>query len=89
MYWQQQAGCYTKEEFVRHLLQWCERYDWATDVPHQPPISSVLYTDTSVVPANTGRLDEFVSMFDLATDADRALVKAFALTPYWGGPPGC
>jgi hypothetical protein len=86
--WYRSAGCSTKEEFLRHLLQKCKRYDWATDLPHFPPLPGVLYTNPAPAPANTGRLDEFVKLFSLQSEADRKLVKAFTMTPFWGGPPG-
>ena len=86
--WCKKRGCYTKEEFLRHLEDKCPRYAWATDLPHCPPLTDIFYTSEPPAPAATGRLDAFVALFDLCEEADRALVKAFVMTPFWGGPPG-
>src|SRR5579884_2093255 len=86
--WSRKEGRSTKEEFLRYLQRRSERFAWATDLPHWPPLPDVLYTNPPPAPANTGRLDDLVGMFELHSDIDRILVKAFVLTPFWGGPPG-
>jgi len=86
--WSGASNCSTKTEYMRHLEQNCKQYTWATDLPHSPPLPDVLYTNPPPEPENTGRIEELVAMFDLHTPMDRVLVKAFILTPFWGGPNG-
>jgi hypothetical protein len=86
--WFASPGCCTKEEFLEHLRRRCDGYTWATDLPHWPPLPGVLYTNKTPKPKDTGRLDQFVQMFDVQTPLDELLVKAFVLTAFWGGPPG-
>ena len=84
--WEEGKGCPTKLEFFHSLLQNGEQFAWASHLFHWPALPNVLYTNPAPVPINTGRLDEFIGMFDPHTPSDRLLLKAFVLTPFWGGP---
>ena len=87
--WSSQARTYGKDELHAFLFwQNCESYAWGTDLPHVPSLADVLYFGRPIKPRKTGHLDELVSMLSLETAADQLLVKAFFLTPFWGGPRG-
>ena len=79
----------TKMEFFDHLVARVpDEFQSISSIPHQPPMSGVFYTPCTL-PKATGRaLDEFVSMFNVASEEDRLLLKAAICTPAWGGEPG-
>jgi hypothetical protein len=78
----------TKEEFYAGARHYVPRHDWSSDSPHFPPLPRVLYPSPPPRAANTGRLDELVGRFTPASESDRALMTAFIMTLFWGGPCG-
>jgi hypothetical protein len=80
----------TEARYHAHLLRHAERHEGIVVMPHQPPIPGIYYMTPKLPGAteSTGALDEFVSFFCPETPLDRALIKAMAMTPSWGGPHG-
>lgn len=81
-------GGVPKAEFFAGLPFYCERYEWTSPHPHFPPIGGVYYGKAPPKAKNTGRLDELIARFAPATEMDGRLIKALALTLFWGGPNG-
>ena len=85
--WRRGARAVTKEEFFKRLHQ-RQQWDWATAHPHFPPVPNVYYLQPPPKAKNTGALDELIQCFRPKTAEDGQLIKALALTLFWGGPPG-
>ena len=76
------------EQFFEHLLAQEEEYSWASADPHFPAVPGVYYLTKPPKAKNTGKLDELLDRFCPKTAIDRELIRAFALTLFWGGPAG-
>lgn len=63
-------------------------FDQVATLPHHPAISRTYYAHPDLPKATGERLAEFISRLNPASDIDRDLLKAFILTPAWGGPAG-
>lgn len=57
-------------------------------LPHEPPMRGVYYLPAKLPEATGVRLAELLDMLNPETEMDRQLLKAFILTPAWGGEPG-
>ena len=86
--WSRKSGANDKAEFFHSVRQHATPFGWATDSFHVPCLQDVVYVNPAPAPAKTGALDELVDLFSPHTPADRRLLKALFLTPFWGGPPG-
>jgi len=83
-----QTAC-TKSEILEHLIKSVpDRYLAVSELPHEPPMHGVYYSPIELPPATGQTLEEFVSMFNVASEDDRLLLKAAICTPAWGGAPG-
>jgi hypothetical protein len=85
--WAQMSGI-SKAEFYQFALEMCEKYDYWSDLPHYPPVHGVLYANSTFPNSGGETLEQFLNFFSPATDTDASLIKALALTLFWGGPPG-
>lgn len=65
-----------------------EVFDQVATLPHHPPMARTFYACPDLPAATGARLAEFIDRLNPDTDADRDLLKAFVLTPAWGGPAG-
>jgi hypothetical protein len=84
--WQTAA---TKSEILEHLIKTVpDRYIAVSELPHEPAMPGMFYVPIELPPATGQYLDEFVSMFNVASEDDRLLLKAAVCTPAWGGAPG-
>jgi len=79
----------TKTEFFRWVKDNIEpSYDGVSEYPHVPPRRSTYYIPTQL-PEPTGEcLEKFIQALNPATELDRNLMLACAMTPAWGGPSG-
>lgn len=57
-------------------------------LPHFPPFPKAFYACPDLPEAGAGAVAKLVGMFKPATDADRGLIVAMIMTPFWGGEPG-
>jgi Primase C terminal 2 (PriCT-2) len=85
--WTKGSSFVTQERFYEGLRMTVERFDSIETLPHFPPIPRTYYMHPSL-PKPTGDLDRLLDFFAPLTDVDRELIKAFIMTPLWGGQPG-
>jgi hypothetical protein len=78
----------TKAEFHAHLQQAAEAYEAVELLPHEPPMPGHFYLHPLPGGGDGKALEALVGRFSPATDADRGLIHAAFLTPFWGGRPG-
>lgn len=78
----------SKAEFFKYAVDNCERYEYWSEVPHYPPIPGVLYSPKNYPNEGGAALNEFLCFFCPATHLDAGLIRAMALTLFWGGPAG-
>jgi hypothetical protein len=78
----------TKAEFHTYLAQNADAYDAVEACPHHPPLAGHFYLHPLVAGGDGTALAALLARFNPATEADRQLVKAMLLTPFWGGPGG-
>jgi hypothetical protein len=78
----------TKAEFAAYLRQEAEGYEAVEPLPHYPPLPGHYYLHPKPAGGDGKALGAFLDRFRPATPKDRELMKAAALTPFWGGPHG-
>ncbi len=78
----------TQRVFFEDLAMRSEGYDAIENNPHWPPLPGVYYMHPPV-PGPGGHLERLLDYFRPSTPVDRELIRAFILTLFWGGPPGC
>lgn len=82
----------TREELHCHLRATAQSYVTVEEAPHQPRVPGVYYAcgDPPEMEESEARevLDELMQWFRPATDADEAVLWAYVLTQFWGGPAG-
>lgn len=78
----------SKREFFEYCRDNADKFSDATHYPHFPPFEDVLYEHEEPVHEYGQALAGFLDFFSPATPHDRELIKAFALSLFWGGPPG-
>ena len=81
------AGGITKSEMYQYVGTHAQLFEQITGLPHYPKLETVFYSKIFGA-ESTGALDQLIRMFNYATDADRQLLMAMFLTPFWGGPGG-
>lgn len=86
--WYKNVGCVTKEEFFEHLRSAVEPFDGIEHFPHEPLLTNHYYACGVPVGPPSGKLDELVAMFGVASDLDRQLIKSMVMTLFWGGRAG-
>lgn len=77
-----------QDEFHAHLLRAAEAYDAVELVPHWPPVPGIYYMTPELPEADGTHLELLLDAFRPATPVDRSLLKAYLMTPVWGGAPG-
>lgn len=77
----------TREDFFNALLWAVKRYDSLAVTPHYPPVPGVFYLN-AVKPGYLQDFLDWIDHFNPASDIDRHLMIAAAVTPFWGGPGG-
>jgi hypothetical protein len=77
----------TQERFYQHLRMTAGQYRAIETLPHWPAIPGVFYMHPEIPPAG-GALDSLVKCFSPVDRLDGELIKALALTLFWGGEPG-
>lgn len=82
--WARNDTTQTKAEFISYLQRKVKRYEYASSLPHYPPIEDYYYLQ-EIEPEDNGTLDELLSQFNPHSQADRDLLKAAFCTPFWGG----
>jgi hypothetical protein len=86
--WEKGPSLMTPEQFYAHLAMTAEAFDGLEVLPHYPPLPGIYYAHPPFPAEAGGLLDELLGRFNPATDADRELIRALILTPFWGGEPG-
>jgi hypothetical protein len=86
--WERGPDRVSPEEFYHHLGRAADGYEAVEQVPHWPPLPGIFYMIPEVPPGDGTYLEAFLDLFNPATSIDRALLKAYLLTPVWGGAPG-
>lgn len=81
--WGSGSDMLPKSEFFAYISNAADNYDFASVLPHFPPVANFHYVN-HFEPKETGRLKELVSFFNPATDHDRDLITAAICTPFWG-----
>src|SRR5262249_3621381 len=88
VFWSEKAGRVTKEEFFQYLVHHSEKFVSVERCPHHPKVPGAYYLRDEV-PGGSGKyLEAFLDFFSPSGRRDRELMRAFILTPFWGGPPG-
>jgi hypothetical protein len=85
--WTKGVKFITQERYHEHLRMSAEQYEAIETVPHFPPLPRVYYMHPPVGRGDGKRLNEFLDFFSPDTGADRELIRAMLITPFWGG--GC
>ena len=75
----------TKEEFLARLKVKAERFDAIEVLPHHPPVPGAYYLHPPLAAGTGGALETYLDFFCPATPADRVLMRAALMTPFWGG----
>lgn len=78
----------TEAVFHAHLQQNAENFAAIETRPHCPPLKNHYYMHPPVTGGNGEHFRILLDRFQPATDADRGLIKALFMTPFWGGPAG-
>ena len=86
--WTKGSQFITQERFYEGLRMSAEQFDSIETLPHFPPLPRTYYMHAAL-PKPTGALEELLNYFSPLTPFDRELIKAFLMTPLWGGQPGC
>lgn len=75
-----------------HLRMAAPCFSAIATLPHYPARPDTFYlhavADYNVADADGSVLEAFVDLFNPDSDADRDLIKALVVTPFWGGHPG-
>jgi hypothetical protein len=89
--WANATGFLTQSNFYESLRQGVEKYDAVETLPHLPELPGHYYVNPAdgYDRGGGGRaLAGLVKRLNPATEADRHLVTAMLVTPFWGGPLG-
>jgi hypothetical protein len=86
--WARGTGLITMERFVEYLRQQAEPYAALELLPHHPPRPQTYYLHPPLPEATGRHLEALLDRFCPATAVDRCLLRAFALSLFWGGEPG-
>lgn len=86
--WWNGSDAVSQERFFFSLQANVERFDSVSTLPHWPPVPGTFYMHPSLPEGDGSHLDAFVNFFSPLKDADRNLLTAFVMTPFWGGEPG-
>ena len=86
--WANGTGLLTKDEFLETLRITGDQFDQIALFPHEPQIRRTFYCHPELPVPDGTYLDRFLDFFCPATEIDRALIRAFALTVFWGGGTG-
>ncbi|HZY84062.1 MAG TPA: hypothetical protein VFE78_04485, partial [Gemmataceae bacterium] len=74
--------------FFAYLQQAAEAFDALETMPHEPPLPRIYYMHPPPAGGDGRALARLLGQFQPASLADAELIKAAALTLFWGGPPG-
>ncbi len=85
--WMNGNACITQPRFFEHLRMNTPQFDAIETLPHFPPLPRIYYMHRPL-PDPAGQLESLLDHFHPASDHDRELIKALALTLFWGGSPG-
>ena len=85
--WTKGGRFISQERFYERLRMTAEQYDSIETLPHYPPLPRTYYMHAAL-PKPTGALETLLDCFAPLTPLDRELIKAFLMTPLWGGQPG-
>jgi hypothetical protein len=85
--WTKGSRFITQERFYEWLSMSVEQFDSIETLPHFLPLPRTYYMHPAL-PKPTGALDRLLDFFAPLTAVDRELIKAFIMTPLWGGQPG-
>ena len=77
------------ERLLEYVRTTAEANEALEVYPHFPARPEVCYFHQCVLSGDGQKLDEFIDFFSPATPEDRQLMKAFVVTLFWGGNPGC
>ncbi|NQV26184.1 MAG: hypothetical protein HQ518_17655 [Rhodopirellula sp.] len=77
------------ERFLEYVTMKAEVYEAIERYPHFPALPTFCYFHREVPRGDGQKLEEFIDFFSPATPEDRQLMKAFVITLFWGGNPGC
>jgi hypothetical protein len=91
--WAKLTDGVTQSQFFKYLNHEIPAYSAIETQPHWPPLPGVKYVHRPYGPIQEDEdhpnpLDRLVDMFHPNEPADRELIKALFMTPFWGGPPG-
>jgi Primase C terminal 2 (PriCT-2) len=82
-------GFHSKGEVFNELQRAAECFSSVETLPHEPPLPDHYYAHDEI-PAGDGRhLAWLIDRFSPATVIDGDLLRAAAVTLFWGGPGGC
>jgi len=77
-----------QERFFAHLQMTAEAFDSVERVPHFPSLPGHFYLHAPLPETDGHYLTDLLQRLSPATEVDAALLKAFILTPFWGGRCG-
>jgi hypothetical protein len=86
--WATGESMVSRPQFDAYLEQTVERFDALESLPHEPAIPGHYYLHPKVLGGNGKALRGLLARFNPATGVDFDLIKAMALTLFWGGAPG-
>jgi hypothetical protein len=86
--WIDQGDCTSKAVYFELYKIHCHAYAAVEKMPHFPRFPNVYYVHPTL-PASTGTdFEQLINFFTPETPEDAQLLKAFALTLFWGGQCG-
>jgi hypothetical protein len=86
--WARGDSFVSQEELFAELERTSVRYDGIELLPHEPPVNNIYYRHAATGHGDGSHLKQLLARFRPETTADRDLIHAAVLTPFWGGPPG-
>ena len=86
--WGKGSRYITQERYFEHLRMTAPKFEAVEVLPHWPEVPSVFYMHPTPKGGRGHHLDGFLSFFTPASTVDAQLLRAMALTLFWGGPPG-
>jgi len=85
--WGRSTDCVSQERLFENLRLYAPECHAIESVPHFPAMPAY-YMHPSLPESDGSHLEALINFFTPDTDVDRELIKAFAMTLFWGGAPG-
>lgn len=82
--WKETSGCITKAELWSETRNRLPQYRAIESCPHFPELEDHYYACETVALGNGEHFEQFLNFFCPATSEDRDLIRAAAMTMFWG-----